>query len=199
MKSDFFYYILAAGLTLSACSQNPQQESAKDEQKQEQKIELNSKVCASPYSPSSSQEEEKMRDLSQKIGFSIDEDDNLSLYKEVAEWLGTPYLYGGSEKSGADCSGFVMTIYQDIYGLELERQTSKIYQENCISIDKDELREGDLVFFHTGGQNNGTPNYVGIYLKNGKFVSVSSSKGVIINDLSSKYYSKNWVAGGRMR
>jgi cell wall-associated NlpC family hydrolase len=194
MKKEIFYCALAAGLFMSSCSQNsqPKEETTVEPAPTEEKTtRTNSR---SSYSLS----QEELAKLTLTFGFSIYSTDNTLLYSKVYDWLGTPYLYGGTDKSGADCSGFICSIYREIYGKRLERQTCKIFSENCERIDKEELKEGDLVFFNTNGNTNADPNYAGIYLKNGKFVSMSSSKGVIISNLSSNYYTRNWVAGGRV-
>jgi len=191
MKTTVFFYILSAGLILSACSskETPKQVITQEEtEKSGYETRDNPKTI----------DKTELEAISKKLGFKISNMDNISLYEEVCEWLNTPYKYGGSDKYGADCSGFVNVVYDNVYGKELERQTKKIYTDNCERIDKEDLEEGDLVFFQTSGNRNELPNYVGIYLKNDKFVSVSSSKGVIISDLKSKYYAKNWVSGGRV-
>ena len=61
------------------------------------------------------------------------------------------------------------------------------------------LEEGDLVFFRTDGKNSKTPNHVGVYLKNGKFVHASSSRGVVVNSLEQEYYRKEFIKGGRVK
>ncbi|WP_286076278.1 C40 family peptidase, partial [Parabacteroides goldsteinii] len=61
------------------------------------------------------------------------------------------------------------------------------------------LQEGDLVFFKTGGGKKKTPNHVGIYLKNGKFIHTSTSRGVMVSSLSEPYYTRSWITGGRVK
>jgi cell wall-associated NlpC family hydrolase len=63
-------------------------------------------------------------------------------------------------------------------------------------IDKDELQQGDLVFFNTFGSG---VSHVGIYLADGKFAHTSTSKGVTIDNLDSPYYMKNYYGSGRVR
>ena len=123
--------------------------------------------------------------------------DNKALYNEVKTWLGTPYRGGGHTKQvGADCSGFVMEVYLSVYNIALERRGSLQYSKNCTPIDKSELREGDLVFFHGGSGDRIT--HVGLYLKNNKFVHASSSRGVIVSDLTQKYYVEHYYGAGRV-
>ncbi len=59
------------------------------------------------------------------------------------------------------------------------------------SIDKDQLRPGDLVFFKTGR----TDRHVGVYLEDGMFLHASTSQGVIISGLDESYWkSAYWKA-----
>lgn len=123
--------------------------------------------------------------------------DNKALYKEIKTWLGTPYSGGGHTKQvGTDCSGFVMEIYLTVYNIALERRGSLQYSKNCTPIEKSELREGDLVFFHGGSGDRIT--HVGLYLKNNKFVHASSSRGVVVSDLTHKYYVDHYYSAGRV-
>lgn len=55
--------------------------------------------------------------------------------------------------------------------------------------------EGDLVFFYNG-RKKWIVSYVGIYLKDNKFIYVSISWGVIISSLNEDYYYKYWLSGG---
>ena len=48
----------------------------------------------------------KTAQLSRKLGFTVNRKDDLPLLEEVSRWLGTPYRYGGTTRTGADCSGF---------------------------------------------------------------------------------------------
>ncbi len=123
--------------------------------------------------------------------------DNRKLYDECREWLGVPYLYGGQEKDGTDCSGFVMQVYKAVYDRKIERNSARIFERNCEEIDKEDLKEGDLVFFATGRTSR--ISHVGIYLKDGKFVHASSSRGVRVSDLSERYYVKHFKCAGRVK
>jgi cell wall-associated NlpC family hydrolase len=120
------------------------------------------------------------------------------LEAEVQQWLGVPYKYGGQSKNGVDCSGLVVEIYKNVYGIKLYRASYEIYEKNCSKINCEELEEGDLVFFNTLKKNNRI-NHVGLYLKNDKFVHSSTSKGVIISDMTEPYYKKCFVGAGRVK
>lgn len=129
--------------------------------------------------------------LSTTLGVTVGQDDDVELFREIATWVGTPYKSAGTDKNGADCSGFVNAVYESVYNISLPRQTSKIY-ERSTRIDLDKAESGDLVFFRTDGKVDQTPNYMGIYLKENRFV-VMSSKGLKFENMSSSYYKKNFV------
>ena len=123
--------------------------------------------------------------------------DNKQLYKELKRWLGTPYKHAASEcGTGTDCSGMVMEVYRTVYDKKIERNSARIYERNCQPVDRDDLREGDLVFFDTSG--NGGISHVGIYLKENKFVHTSSSRGVMVSDLNQRYWNTRYHCGGRV-
>lgn len=134
-----------------------------------------------------------------KLGVNASSTDNARLYSECASWLGASYKYGGTTKSGVDCSGFVYMVYKAVFGKTLTRQSAGMLNDNCTKITKSQLREGDLVFFRTDGKKSSTPNHVGIYLKENKFIHASTSKGVVVSDLLQSYYVTNWITGGRVK
>lgn len=131
---------------------------------------------------------------SDKLGITVDKNSNLKLLEEVVDWWGTPYKYGGESKAGADCSGFVQMVYSAVYNKKVPRTTKQQY-EACKKINKNHLKEGDLVFFETGGKGI---SHVGIYLRDAKFAHASSTKGVTVNSLQEEYYVKAYRAGGRV-
>jgi cell wall-associated NlpC family hydrolase len=133
-------------------------------------------------------------EYSKKLGVEFDGDEDKKLIKEVAGWLGTPYVSGGKTKQGTDCSGFVQTVYKTVYNLSLYR-TAEDLVKNCDLIDKKDLKTGDLVFFKIKQKK---VSHVGIYLGKGKFIH-ASLKGVMINDLSEAYYAKYFYSGGRIK
>lgn len=115
------------------------------------------------------------------------------LYNFIIEWYGTPYKYGGTNEDGIDCSGFTNILYKEIYKIQLPR-TSKDISEKIKRKYTGDLKEGDLVFFSFG--KTGTVNHVGVYLHNNKFVHASTSKGVIISNLTEPYYGDYLVKCG---
>lgn len=120
--------------------------------------------------------------------------DNAKLYAFIDEWYGTPYKYGGKNKSGIDCSNFSAQLYSTIYHKTLTGSSASIFKQ-CKSVSRNDLREGDLVFFKI---ENNEISHIGIYLQNNKFVHATTKKGVMINDLNEAYYKKYYFKGGRI-
>lgn len=132
-----------------------------------------------------------------RLGVDINKEDNHKLYIASAEWIGVPYRTGGDSKRGTDCSGMVMQLYKTVYNIRLARSTDGLLKESN-KVSRRNLREGDLVFF-TSRASRKRVAHVGIYLKNGKFIHASTSKGVIVSSLSEKYYTQHWLCGGRVK
>ena len=139
------------------------------------------------------------KELSRLYGVRLTPDDNIYLYNAGAHWLGVPHRMGGLTKRGVDCSGFVTIIYREVYGKQLARSAADMLKHNCKRVRRGKLREGDLVFFRTGRGRKREPNHVGIYLKNGRFIHTSTSRGVMVSSLSEPYYERTWICGGRVK
>lgn len=119
-----------------------------------------------------------------------------ALVAEAREWLGVPYVYGGKSRDGADCSGFLMTIYQDAAGINLPRTTTDQWM-HCAPVDRDKAAVGDIMFF-SSKRSGGKIAHVGMYVGNGRMIHASSSRGVVEDDLSLKYYTDHYLGTGRV-
>ncbi len=128
-----------------------------------------------------------------KTGITLTAKDNKKLYEAIDSWYGTPYLYGGCSTSGVDCSCFVGHLYKSVYGITLHR-TANDMQQDVKLISRNDLREGDIVFFTN---SKGKVSHVGIYLKDDMFVHSSTSHGVAISTLENSYWKKHFYKGGR--
>ena len=118
---------------------------------------------------------------------------NKKLYRFIDQWLDTRYSYGGSDKSGIDCSSFAGRLEKEIYNHDLPRNSRQQYKA-CDKISIADAAEGDLVFFNT----RGGVSHVGVYLANGYFVHASTSSGVIISNLEENYYKERFLSAGRV-
>src|SRR5580658_3568855 len=127
---------------------------------------------------------------------TVEELDNPKLLSFMDYWYGAPYHYGGMSRDGIDCSGFAFLLMSSVYSLASLPRTAKEQYESSRHIRRDELQEGDLVFFHTLGRRKAV-THVGVYLRNNKFIHASVS-GVMISDLSDGYYDKHYIGAGRV-
>ena len=109
--------------------------------------------------------------------------------------LGVRYVYGGTTTNGFDCSGFTQYVFAQ-NGIALDRTAAQQYTNNGTSVSKSDLQVGDLVFFSSSSQSVG---HVGMYIGDGQFIHASSGGGkVIITDLNSSYYVRNYVGAKRV-
>ncbi len=108
-----------------------------------------------------------------------------SICKTALTYMGIPYLWGGSSTKGADCSGFVQSVYFR-NGLILARD-AKLQALHGDSVDISDgytrLRKGDLLFFGSKGNEISHVTHVAIYLGNLEYIN--SAGRVMINSLDS--------------
>ena len=110
------------------------------------------------------------------------------------QYLGTPYVYGGSRPGGFDCSGFTSYVFAK-HDMPLQRSADYQIQDGVI-ISKDALQVGDLVFFRTYGPWY-QAGHVGIYAGNGQFIH-SASGGVMYTSMDQAYYANSFLCARRM-
>jgi lipoprotein Spr len=127
------------------------------------------------------------------LGVDLDSTCNPAFITEVSSWLGTPYRHGGCSHAGTDCSGFVATIYKNVYDVDMTHSASAMIFEMKQIVKKSELQEGDIIFFRVHGRRI---SHVGIYLKDYKFIHAALS-GVAVGDLRDPYYTRAYYTAGR--
>jgi cell wall-associated NlpC family hydrolase len=130
------------------------------------------------------------------IDAPVEEMNNEKLLSFIDEWYGTRYRYGGSAKDGIDCSAFAASLINNVYGVNNLPRMSKDQYDVSRRVKRNDLQEGDLVFFHTMGKRKKV-THVGVYLRNGKFIHASVS-GVMISSLDDGYYAQHFVGAGRV-
>jgi len=148
-----------------------------------------------PHTSTTEKSEQKfIEQYSARLGIPLEKGCNQALIRSIDRWLGTPYAYGGNNTNGTDCSGLVQNIYKEVYGFQVERSSVGIWKQSQV-INKEDLTEGDLVFFKI---NTPKVGHVGLYIGHGYFVHASTKKGVIISHLDEKYYHQYYFSAGRI-
>ncbi|MGG7034295.1 MAG: NlpC/P60 family protein [Flavobacterium sp.] len=121
------------------------------------------------------------------------------LITKASENIGIPYLFGGTDKNGFDCSGLIFCTYKQI-DITLPRTSSDMATNAGIKIDKNQAQKGDLLFFDT--MNQGTINHVGMVtevLDNEiKFIHASTSSGVMISSTKEDYFTQRLIQVNRI-
>jgi lipoprotein Spr len=131
--------------------------------------------------------------LSQIMRVAVSATSNMKLFNFVYDWIGTPYRFGGNTKKGVDCSAFTKQLYSQVFNLDIKRNSRDIF--SMVSpIKKDDLKEGDLVFFKIHSRSI---SHIGIYLGNNRFAH-ASLRGVAINSLDEAYWTRYFYKGGRV-
>ncbi|WP_410878340.1 C40 family peptidase [Myroides sp. DW712] len=114
------------------------------------------------------------------------------------DFEGVRYRFGGTTRSGLDCSGLVVNAFNDT-SINLPRNSSAMAQVGD-KISKNEAQKGDLIFFRTG--RGSRISHVGIITEviddEIKFIHSSTSKGVIVSSIKEDYYKRRFVQINRV-
>jgi len=98
---------------------------------------------------------------------------NNNVVAYASNFLGTPYLWGGTTPSGFDCSGFTQYVYRH-FGISVGRTTYDQINDG-VGVSRDQLQPGDLVFFGKGGN----PTHMGMYVGNGAMIHAPHTGDVV--------------------
>lgn len=122
-----------------------------------------------------------------------------NILSEAESYLGTPYRYGGTSRSGIDCSAFVLSVFGVAAGMDLPRVAADQSQEGE-AVERTELQKGDLVFF---SHRKGRISHVGIVEEvtpegKIKFIHAATSKGVMVSSLDDNYWGPKFQFAKRI-
>lgn len=143
-------------------------EEAKQQQRQYALVEQNA-VSAAANKVANIRSEAPKITLSR--GSSPISNDNVVAY--ASNFLGTPYLWGGTTPSGFDCSGFTQYVYKH-FGISIGRTTYDQINDG-VGVSREQLQPGDLVFFGKGGN----PTHMGMYVGNGAMIHAPRTGDVV--------------------
>lgn len=134
---------------------------------------------------------EKTVDLGKNLELTTDASKRLK--RTAFSFLGTRYRFGGSSRSGLDCSSFVQQVFRDL-DIQLPRTAREQYRTGE-PVTTYELQKGDLVFFRTYAS---FPSHVGIYLGDNKMIHASSrDHKVVISSINTPYFRSRYIGAKR--
>ncbi|MDP9957499.1 lipoprotein Spr [Epilithonimonas hungarica] len=112
-----------------------------------------------------------------------------NILSEAESYLGTPYRFGGTSRSGIDCSAFVLSVFGAAAGMDLPRVAAEQSQKGD-AVERTELQKGDLVFFSHRGSRISHVGIVEEVTPEGevKFIHAATSKGVMVSSLDDNYW-----------
>jgi len=114
-------------------------------------------------------------------------------------YTGTPYKWGGTTGKGMDCSGLLMNSFKAI-DFTIPRTTAE-QRKIGSRVGKNEIKEGDLLFFATSKKKRKI-THVGLVTEaHGKkitFIHASTSKGVTESSLDNSYWKKRFKQARRV-
>ncbi|AOX99238.1 C40 family peptidase [Jeongeupia sp. USM3] len=118
------------------------------------------------------------------------------LLLQAMSLIGVRYSWGGNTpEEGLDCSGFIRYVFQNSLNITLPRTALSMSQTGQ-TVNKDELKPGDLVFFNTLGR---AFSHVGIYLGDNRFIhSPRAGKSVEVSNIQQSYWQQRWNGARRI-
>ena len=118
---------------------------------------------------------------------------NSDLISYAYNFIGKPYVWGADGPKSFDCSGFTKYVF-NAFGVDLPHYTGSQIGKGS-SVSKNNLKQGDLIFFNT----DGPVSHVGIYVGYGEFIHASSgSRKVIVSNLDKDYYASRYAGARRI-
>lgn len=130
---------------------------------------------------------------SNSVSYNGSSEKRAAVLEYAAQFLGTPYVYGGSTPSGFDCSGFTSYVFKNTVG-SIPRVAQAQFDATT-RVSMHELLPGDLVFF---GSSASSISHVGIYVGNNQFIHSPHTGDVVKYDSLTGSYASRFQGGGRV-
>lgn len=118
-----------------------------------------------------------------------------SIVEYGKKFMGVPYVFGGTTPSGFDCSGFLQYIYKNAAGISLPRTTGEQYKVG-ISVDKNDLQPGDLIFYANTYKKG--ISHVGVYAGDNLVLNATSSSGITLVSMDNSYWGPKYAGAKRV-
>jgi len=133
-------------------------------------------------------------DISQPKSVKNEKDMGAIAARTAERFVGIPYRWGGENVvDGLDCSGFVRAVY-NLCGISIPRTSRDQYKAGG-PVTKDNLQDGDLVFF---GSSEEQINHVGIYVGSGRFVHAPRrGEDIRVTSVDESYFEKRFIGARR--
>ena len=116
-----------------------------------------------------------------------------SLISTAYDYVGVPYVFGGTTPWEFDCSGYTQYVFRQI-GVDIPRTADAQYY-SYPKVSASNLQPGDLVFFETYEPG---PSHCGIYIGNGQMLQAGSSTGVTVSNVFSGYFGARYIGACRV-
>ena len=152
-----------------------------------------SSASVDPESGAASAQTNTITPSSNVVSYTGTSEKRAEVLSYAAQFLGTPYVYGGSTPDGFDCSGFTSYVFKNTVG-SIPRVAQAQFDATT-RVAMDELLPGDLVFF---GSSASSISHVGIYVGDGTFIHSPHTGEVVKYESLSVSYETRFQGGGRV-
>jgi murein DD-endopeptidase / murein LD-carboxypeptidase len=119
------------------------------------------------------------------------------IIRTAEKYIGTPHCMGGTTKKCMDCSGLTYVSFTK-HKISIPRNSQEQARYGSLIFNRNDLKNGDLVFFTKSYNTSAFITHVGIYLGNNRFIHASTSQGVVVTPLDNPWWSQRFVFGTRV-